>query len=76
MTTNIDRAAEVIDALTKEGYELNSHVGNPHDIARRLDDAGLLMPDLPAPHAVEGDKNVYATEWRPNYSILRTDITG
>lgn len=47
--SNINRAAKVIDAWTKEGKELNSHVGNPHDIARRLADAGLLTPDLPAP---------------------------
>ena len=50
MTTNVDRAAEVIDAWTKEGHELNSYVGSPHDIARRLSDAGLLAPDLPKPY--------------------------
>lgn len=47
MTTNIDRAAKVIDAWTKDGSELNESVGDPHDIARRLADAGLLMPDIP-----------------------------
>ena len=47
MTTTIDRAAEVIDAWTKE---LNECVGSPHDIARRLSDAGLLAPDLPQPY--------------------------
>lgn len=47
MTNNTDRAADIIDAWTREGNELNSHVGSPHAIARRLADAGLLMPDIP-----------------------------
>ena len=47
MTTNIDRAADVIDAWTREGNELNSLVGSPYAIARALADAGLLMPDIP-----------------------------
>lgn len=45
--SNVDKAAEVIDQWTKEGYELNSAVGSPHAIAERLAKAGLLAPDLP-----------------------------
>lgn len=47
--SNIERAADVIDQWTQEGYELNSAVGSPHAIAERLADAGLLTPDLPEP---------------------------
>lgn len=47
--TNIDHAAKIIDAWTQDGHELNSHVGNPRDLARTLSDAGLLAPDLPGP---------------------------
>lgn len=43
--STIDRAAEVIDAWTKQGHELNSHVGDPASIARNLADAGRLRPD-------------------------------
>lgn len=46
---NLERAAEVIDRWTKDGSELNSAVGSPHEIATMLADAGLLMPDLPEP---------------------------
>ncbi len=46
---NVEKAAEVIDQWTKEGYELNSAVGSPHAIAKRLARAGLLAPDLPGP---------------------------
>lgn len=45
MTTNKDRAAEAIDRWTKQGGELNSAVGSPHEIAELLAAAGLLMPD-------------------------------
>lgn len=48
--SNVDKAAEVIDQWTKEGYELNSAVGSPHAIAERLAKAGLLAPDLPEPN--------------------------
>lgn len=47
--TNQERAAEVIDRWTKNGGELNSAVGSPHEIAALLADAGLLMPYLPEP---------------------------
>lgn len=49
--SNIERAADVIDQWTQEGYELNSAVGSPHAIAERLADAGLITPDLPKPDA-------------------------
>ena len=48
--SNVDKAAEVIDQWTQEGYELNSAVGSPHAIAERLANAGLLAPDLPKPN--------------------------
>lgn len=48
--SNVDKAAEVIDQWTQEGYELNSAVGSPHAIAERLAKAGLLAPDLPEPN--------------------------
>lgn len=76
MTTNIGRAADVIDAWAKEGQELNECVGSPHDIARRLADAGLLAPDLPAPYTEEGYGEATVTAWQPCYTIVRTDITG
>ena len=56
MTTNIERAAEVIDRWTQDGSELNSAVGSTYEIAETLADAGLLMPDLPAPEEVEEGK--------------------
>ena len=50
MTTNLDRAAEVIAAARKDATV--SRDGNdlisPH-IAQALADAGLLAPDFPAP---------------------------
>lgn len=48
--SNVDKAAEVIDQWTQEGYELNSAVGSPHAIAERLAKAGLIAPDLPEPN--------------------------
>lgn len=56
MTTNIERAADVIDRWSRNGGELNSHVGNPDDLAQALADAGLLMPDpaKPAVTSIEG----------------------
>ena len=61
MTSNIDRAADAINAWAKEGNELNPHVGSPYDIARRLADAGLLATDLPEPTRVGPD----FTHWGP-----------
>lgn len=45
MSNNIDRAAKVIDAWTKQGHELNEYVGDPASIAHALADAGLLADD-------------------------------
>lgn len=55
--SNIERAADVIDQWTQEGYELNSAVGSPHAIAERLATAGLLAPnaDHPATLTTEAD---------------------
>lgn len=50
--SNIDRAADVIDQWTQEGHELNSAVGSPHAIAKRLAEVGLLAPDLPEPTTI------------------------
>ena len=55
MTTNIDRATEVIQK------KLGVMTLSAEDTARRLADAGLLMPDLPADHA-EGPP-VQTHEW-------------
>lgn len=61
MTTNQDRAAEVIDNYLSQDpevhYELfgDEHVGS----AQALADAGLLMPDLPEPKTYGGG----AIEW-------------
>lgn len=64
--SNIDRAAEVIDQWTQEGYELNSAVGSTHAIAERLADAGLLAPDMPKParRSIEGYHTAHPwAEW-------------
>ena len=58
--SNIERAADVIDQWTQEGYELNSAVGSPHAIAERLADAGLLAPDVPEPGVFKDGSEV---EW-------------
>lgn len=49
MTTNLERAADLLDAWSKDGGELNSHVGSPTEIARMLAAAGLITPDMPEP---------------------------
>lgn len=61
MTTNIDRAADIIDAWTKQGHELNEHVGNPHDIARALAKAGLLAPEKPEPQTFPSGEREWST---------------
>lgn len=57
---NIDKAADVIDEWTQEGYELNCAVGNPRAIAERLADAGLLAPDPLEPDVYKDGAQV---EW-------------
>lgn len=65
--SNIKKAAGVIDQWTKEGYELNSAVGSPHDIAERLAEAGLLAPDLPEPDGCPPD--IHKPGWHLGISI-------
>lgn len=66
--SNIDRAADVIDKWTQEGYELNSTVGSPHAIAVRLATAGLLAPDAPAPLTAANGNPV----WRADNTLMVT----
>jgi|LSQX01.1.fsa_nt_gb hypothetical protein len=51
MTTNVDRAAEVIDAeLAKDPEVYDTLFGDEHvAISHKLRDARLLTPDLPTP---------------------------
>lgn len=42
-----NEVAFVLDTWTQNGGTLNSHEGNPREIAAELADAGLLAPDLP-----------------------------
>lgn len=57
MTNNIDRAAEIIAGETQElGRSVNRAYDRALLAARRLADAGLLMPDLPADHAEGVDR--------------------
>lgn len=66
--SNIDRAADVIDKWTQEGYELNSAVGSPHAIAERLADAGLLAQDAPVPLTAANGNPV----WRADNTLMVT----
>lgn len=55
MTTNIDRAAEVIaESITRDSAPA-------HEIVADLEHDGLIMPDLPEPHVTKLDGFVYAT---------------
>lgn len=47
---------------------------SPEDLARALDDAGLIMPDLPAPEKY-GESLYWGTvaEWHPDYGLAWTE---
>ena len=72
--SNIDRAAEIIENLIDEPH-LYPNGGLPDAAAQALDDAGLLAPELPEPYATEGEEGVYATQWRPNYTVALPDYS-
>lgn len=74
--SNQERAAKVIDRWTKDGGELNSVVGSPHEIATLLADDSLLMPDFPEPD----DASIFVPDgagWQtPQDSTVWTAIGG
>lgn len=52
--TNQDRAAQVITGLHEIGFH------NPQDLAKYLDETGLITPDLPEPHR---EVALHTPEW-------------
>lgn len=52
--SNRDRAAQVIEASYETGFD------TPRDIAKYLDESGLLAPDLPEPHR---EVALHTPEW-------------
>ena len=67
MTTNIDRAAEVIADALRPAFSIADGIG--HDLARILADAGLLAPDLPEPTMDMADPHLAV--WESGVTVHR-----
>lgn len=66
--SNLDKAAQVV---YESCYGRNLHPGQVGSIVRGLNDAGLLMPDLPGPDADEED----VVGWEVGYHVQRADYS-
>lgn len=71
MTTNIDRAAEIVDRLRLDSGP--GDMSTAEHIARALADAGLLAPDLPAPDRGMSDPN-WQAEYQEDYGYPAPDV--